>query len=637
MRLKLPRIALVAYTLFLSAATAGQTACQSTAGEEKNLRMINICTKVIDSGKLHDSDLAFALMARANAYQWQGEFSSAVADYTSAIKFYPESPEMGLNFRGNVYNTIGDFDHAIEDFTSVIRLNPKNSGAYVERAAAYIGIGNYNLAISDYSEAIRLDNTELNLPPNLGYLGRGWLYRSLQRYDEANSDYTELIRLKQDNWAAYEGRAMAYFEAGDYGHAKDDLEIASRIRGTQQGLDFSPAVIDYLIQWREGIQNKSLLEVQKRALDQSKMGGTIWYKVYQLLLTDSIPSDLLSSVEIKPTKARAASPTILRCNLDGILGEWYLLKNRYEEARRQFAVVVSNCGVLPTDAVFYPLAKAELRHLETIVSASGAPSASTPSPQPVANTPSAAASPASASTSDKRVALVIGNSAYRNLPALDNPKNDAELVAGTLRSLGFKLVGGGAQLDLDKAGFDRVVQQFGVAIQDADVGLFYFAGHGVQVRDANYLVPIDANPTREADVDFQMLDANLVLRQMADSGAKLNLVLLDACRNNPFGGRGFRAINSGLAEMQAPEGTLISFATKPGAVARDGNDGHSPYTEALANEMRRPGVDVFRAFNDVGLEVMKATGGEQQPWISISPIKGDFYFAGSSAGGSKDP
>jgi uncharacterized caspase-like protein len=181
-----------------------------------------------------------------------------------------------------------------------------------------------------------------------------------------------------------------------------------------------------------------------------------------------------------------------------------------------------------------------------------------------------------------RVALVIGNSAYRNVPSLANPTNDAKLMADTLRALGFKLVGGGAQLDLDKPGFDRAVQSFGQELQGAEVALFYYAGHGVQVRGGNYLVPVNANPTRESDVDFQMLDANLVLRQMESSGTRLNLVILDACRNNPFGGRGLRSTTGGLAQMQAPEGTLISFATQPGNVAVDGNDGHSPFTKALA-------------------------------------------------------
>jgi hypothetical protein len=246
-----------------------------------------------------------------------------------------------------------------------------------------------------------------------------------------------------------------------------------------------------------------------------------------------------------------------------------------------------------------------------------------------------ACSGAVSSHADPRVALIIGNSAYRNVSPLDNPTTDARLMAETLRSLGFTVVGGGAQLDLDKAGIDRAVQAFGARLQGAEVGLFYYAGHGLQIHGANYLVPVDANPTREADVDFQMLDSNLVLRQMEAAGTRLNLVILDACRNNPFGGRGLRDTSSGLAQMRAPEGTLISFATQPGNVAQDGVDGHSPFTRALADIIRRPGLGLFDTFNQVGLAVRQSTGGAQQPWVSSSPIAGSFYFAGP--GGAPAP
>lgn len=236
-----------------------------------------------------------------------------------------------------------------------------------------------------------------------------------------------------------------------------------------------------------------------------------------------------------------------------------------------------------------------------------------------------------------RVALVIGNSQYTHVARLANPDNDAKLIAETLRGLGFALIGDGPQLDLDKAAMDRAVQDFGRAMQGADVALFYYAGHGVQVHGQNFLVPVGANPTREADVDFQMLNMNLVLHQMEDSGTRLNLVILDACRNNPFGGRGLRAAGGGLAQMQAPEGTVISFATQPGHAALDGTNGHSPYSRALADTLRRPGLDIFRTFNQVGLAVKRATGGAQQPWVSSSPISGDFYFAGRESGKTSTP
>jgi TPR repeat protein len=242
----------------------------------------------------------------------------------------------------------------------------------------------------------------------------------------------------------------------------------------------------------------------------------------------------------------------------------------------------------------------------------------------------------SEANAEKRIALVVGNSAYQNVAPLDNPKNDASLMAHTLKELGFTLIGDGAQLNLDKAGLDKAVQNFGQQLQGADVALFYYAGHGVQVRGSNYLVPVNANPAREADVDFQMVDVGLVLRQMGGSGTRLNLVILDACRNNPFGGRGLRGSEGGLAQMRAPEGTLISYATQPGNVAQDGADGNSPYTKALAATIRRTGLDIFQTFNEVGLTVKHVTGGAQQPWVSSSPIDGNFYFAGPPASNKSD-
>jgi hypothetical protein len=232
---------------------------------------------------------------------------------------------------------------------------------------------------------------------------------------------------------------------------------------------------------------------------------------------------------------------------------------------------------------------------------------------------------------EKRVALVIGNSAYRAVPALPNPAADAKLMSDTLLSLGFFVVGGGAQIDLDKAGFDDALQKFGREINGADVALFYYAGHGVETHGLNYLVPVDAHPQDEADVFMQMVGISGILDQMEKSGTRINLVLLDACRDNPFRDHGVRSTSGGLAQMPAPVGTLISFATQPRSVSLDGVDGHSPYTRALANAMQRPGSGLFKTFNEVGLAVEKATGGSQLPWVSSSPISGNFYFAGKPA------
>jgi TPR repeat protein len=232
---------------------------------------------------------------------------------------------------------------------------------------------------------------------------------------------------------------------------------------------------------------------------------------------------------------------------------------------------------------------------------------------------------------ERRIALVVGNFGYDHVPRLTNSGNDATLIAATLRQLGFTLVGNAAQQNVDKAHFDRLVQDFGRAIQGADVALFYYAGHGMQVDGNNWLVPTDANPTRPQDLEFQMVNADLVLKQMDGAGTRLNLVILDACRNNPFTTLGSRAVQSGLAQMRAPEGTMISFATQPGNVATDGSGANGPYATALAASMRQPGLDIFRVFNRVGLTVKHDTDGAQLPWVSSSPIDGEFYFAQTEA------
>ena len=190
------------------------------------------------------------------------------------------------------------------------------------------------------------------------------------------------------------------------------------------------------------------------------------------------------------------------------------------------------------------------------------------------------------------------------------------IIARDLRDVGFNLVRGDAQLDLDKPGLERALEEFSRQLQGSSVALFYYAGHGLQLSGEHYLVPTSADPERESDVKLQMVDAKVILDQMQDAGARLNILILDACRNDPFGGRGLRAVAGGLAPMQALEGTLIAYATQPGAVAGDGKGADSPYTTALSQVMREPGVEFRDAFNQVGLTVTKGTAGSQQPWTA---------------------
>jgi uncharacterized caspase-like protein len=234
---------------------------------------------------------------------------------------------------------------------------------------------------------------------------------------------------------------------------------------------------------------------------------------------------------------------------------------------------------------------------------------------------------------EQRIALVIGNSAYQHAPRLDNPQSDARAMAAALLKTGFELIGGGAQLDLDKSRLERAIYDFSRRLRQGTVGMFYYAGHGFEVSGRNYLAPIDANPTSTRDIDFMLVDVDLLMRQLRDADSRLNMVVLDACRNNPFGGAGLRG-GGGLAEIKSrPSGTIISFATAAGEVARDGPPGqNSPYTAALVSAILKPGLSVLDTFNDVAISVQRATNREQQPWIQSTGIQGQFFFVPPAGG-----
>lgn len=226
----------------------------------------------------------------------------------------------------------------------------------------------------------------------------------------------------------------------------------------------------------------------------------------------------------------------------------------------------------------------------------------------------------------ERVALIIGNSSYPDFP-LDNPINDARAISGSLAKLGFKVT------RLENASLNEMfdaVSQFGENLhQEGSVGLFYYAGHGVQVDGRNYLLPVDAQIKAEDEVRYKTLDAGIVLDKMQSAQNPLNIVILDACRDNPFKQRSRSVKVSGLAQMDAPVGSLIAFATAPGAPASDGMGKNSVYTESLLRHIDTPGMTIEEVFKRVRSEVRIATEGMQIPWESTS-LERNFYFAGQA-------
>lgn len=225
-----------------------------------------------------------------------------------------------------------------------------------------------------------------------------------------------------------------------------------------------------------------------------------------------------------------------------------------------------------------------------------------------------------AAATEARVALVIGNSRYETGP-LRNPVNDATLIAATLREMGFDVI---ARTDVNLREMQGAIKEFSRKIQNGAVGLFYYAGHGIQADGSNYLIPIGAHIEVEGDLSLEGLDLNSVLKQMGAARNRLNIVILDACRNNPFISSS-RGGPQGLAQVNAPAGTFIAYATAPGQTASDGKGQNGLYTQELLANLRAPGLAIEEVFKRVRVQVKQKSNGLQIPW-DASSLEGAFYF-----------
>lgn len=228
---------------------------------------------------------------------------------------------------------------------------------------------------------------------------------------------------------------------------------------------------------------------------------------------------------------------------------------------------------------------------------------------------------AGSSALDQRTALVVGNSDYKQSPLI-NPENDAKDIAKALQEAGFNVI---LKLDADQIAMEDAIREFGSLLaKRGGVGLFYYAGHGIQHEGRNYLIPIGAPLRRAKDLRYKAVDVGQVLDEMGHAQNGFNIVILDACRDNPLP-RSFRSSARGLARMDSPRGTLLAYATSPGAVAMDGEGSNGIYTKYLLQHMQTPGISIEKVFKLVLQDVDRASHGRQTPWLSSS-FTGDFYF-----------
>ncbi len=608
MRLKLPL--LFAAVLLATNAHAASDADWSDCKSSKAQTAIDGCTRVLGDTALNAYDRATAHNYRGRGYRRSGDYDRAIAEYNEAIRLRPDY-HTAFNNRGLAYRYKRNYDQAIADYSEALRLKPDYSTAYHNRGRAYRYKGDYDQAIADYSEAIRLKPDY-----STAFNNRGIAYRLKGDYDQAIADYSEAIRIKLDYATAYNNRGVAYRYKGEY-----DLAIADYDKALELDPDYASAFSNRGLAYRrKGEYDRAIADYNEAlrldpdyATAFNNRGLAYRYKgEYDLAI-----ADYDKALELDPDHATAYRNR----------GNVYVDKGDYDQAIADFGQAIradpEYTAAYTSRALAYQQKGDTERAIAEFRAALAVPQkyengewAHRTAREQLAVLEQGPDQPDPVVLPDRRVALVIGNSNYHSVSKLPNPKRDAQTVADAFRRLGFAEV----ELlnDLSKQAMERALIDFTGRAQSADWAVIYFAGHGMEMDGENYLVPVDAQLKQDRHVRLETVSLDDVL-EAAGGADTLRLVILDACRDNPFAAQmqrtvTTRSIGRGLARIEPTGGTLVAYAARDGQVALDGEGDNSPFVSAFVQHLGEPGLDIRLMFAKVRDTVMAATNNQQQPF-----------------------
>ena len=631
--------AITAAALFAPSSADAQPALQRQCAALGGPGQIEACTALIAAGRGNVAEYHFA---RGSTLLGKRDCDGALADFDAAVQLNANDPAYhggrGLVF----YQCKRDYARALDAFNQVVRLTPNDAAAWDIRSNCKKLLGDLDGAIADDTKAIQLDprtamyrgnraiayqekgdrvnaladfNFEVQASPNSSPAvgNRGLFFLNIGQLDLAIADFTNAIRLDPNSSKAYANRAEAFRQKGDLDRSLADLDAAIRIN-PRDPLNFARRADT--LRYRGDFRDAIAEDDRASALDPDYIPAFTGRGLSYERLGDV--------AQAKAEFAKATASRSYLANLD-------YSKSALETARARLAALES--GAPP------PVIPPAPRKTENENSIPTPPSAAPVVPANLVQTTTI--------SQGRRIALVIGNSNYQSVIKLINPKKDAELVAASLRNIGFATVM--VLIDAPRAKLIEVLHAFAEDAKAADWAVVYYAGHGVEVNGTNYLIPIDAKIAAGADLVSQGVPANDVIA--AEAGAKkLKLVVLDACRDNPFpvldltppavvassappsseAGRSLTrslAQGKGLAVIKADAGTLIVFAARDGQTALDGDGDDSPFAVAIAQRIATPGVEINKLFRLVRDDVMEATAGRQEPYTYGSlPGREDFFF-----------
>ena len=534
--------------------------------------------------------------------------------------------------RGLGWHKKGELEKARSDYDQSIAIDPNFAPAYGQRGAVLLKSQDYDRALSDFDRAIQLKPSSPFSP--LWYGNRAELFVATGDFDRALADYSKSIERDPNSWYGYVNRALVYDFVGKDRLAALNCQNAIKLAPRAAGPYFCKAVVEVTAGDIDGATHDVELAID---IDP---GRSEFYSLRGLTFANK--GELDQALHDYDHATQLDAQGALNYARRGLADE---KKGDIDGARADFRHALDVIGIDQLDRTQgQRIAREALQRLGAVADAAPEPkkpvvsAVTTTSAVATADPTGPIVAAPKAGVSEKRVALVIGNSRYRSVPALPNPGGDAVAVADALRAVGFadvRLVN-----DTTRDGLVDALKSFATAADSADWAVVYYAGHGMEMAGENYLVPVDAKLATDRDVPLEAIALDEVMG--ATEGAKkLHLVILDACRDNPFANRirrtvASRSIGRGLAEVEPDAGTLVVFAAKHGQVALDGDGGHSPFVTSLIKRIETPRIEIRKLFDLVRDDVMAATDRQQQPFSYGSvPGSEDFYFVNAAQNAAK--
>jgi tetratricopeptide (TPR) repeat protein len=527
------------------------------------------CESVIADDKITGPSRAAAFWFRGDSLIKKRDYDGAIAAFTASHEIAPQNINV-INARGIAYSNKGDEERALADYDLCLQLRPSYGSAYNNRGLIFMRRGELQRALDEFNLAVKhIFNDQSRY---LHHYNRARLQGLMKRYDASLADYAEAQNANPDGTQVPTYRCITYTSMGRFDDAIADCNAA---------LAKSPTNV-------YGLTSRGNAYLGKGNLDAAL-------------------GDYEQVLKINPNYVRA-----------------YVGRGQLFEKRRNLAAAradyraAANAVAARREDIDTTLARAVARErLEALLGmAAPAPAgkASPLAPQPAGT---------------RKVALIIGNGAYKNVEPLANPPRDAKLIASTFRELGFATVTLVPDLGRDK--FFAALHEFGVEAEKADWAVVYYAGHGMEIGGVNYLIPVDARLKADSDAETQAVALEQVIAAVAGA-RKLRLVMLDACRDNPFEKTmqrtiALKLVNRGFSNIEPEAGFMVVYAAKHGETALDGDSFNSPFATVLARVIKEPKIEVRKLFDIVRDDVWKATNRAQQPFTYGSlPGREDFYF-----------